>query len=350
MDIKRIGFFLGMIFLAGCATIPKGAPPLPSQETLQELCTRYNIDCRWDGISQTVEMRYAGKKIRALIGSNIVLVDNNRLVLSDALRRRILRRQRGAIVLPADFEQVVIGSSGKPQDDYQKTAHVGRIKKVMIDAGHGGKDPGAIGYRGVREKDVNLDIALRVAQDFEGAGVVAALTRSGDDYITLQERTERASQSGSDLFVSIHSNANKTRGASGVEVYYADPLGIEDKLSDQRRVNEKKLVAQLNMNRENPDVRKIIADMLYCYKLSLSPGLAESVARGLSLEISGKARGSKPQRYYVLRNTLIPAVLIEVGFITNPEESRLLQDKAYRQKIADAITKSVLRYANDSGM
>jgi N-acetylmuramoyl-L-alanine amidase len=342
MDFKQIGFFLLMVSLAGCATVPRGGSLPPSQDTLQGLCARYNIDCRWDGISQTVDMAYAGKKIRALIGSNIVLVDNNRLALSDVLRRR-----RGAIMLPADFEQVVIGSSAKPQDDYQKAARAGRIKKVMIDAGHGGKDPGAIGYRGIKEKDINLDIALRLAQAFEAAGISAVLTRSGNEFVSLQDRTEQASQWGVDLFVSIHSNANKTRGASGVEVYYADPLGIEDKLSDQRRVNEKKLVAHLNMDRENADVRKIIADMLYSYKLSLSPGLAEAMARGLSFEISGKARGSKPQRYYVLRNTLIPAVLIEVGFITNPEEARLLQDKMYRQKIADAITKSVLRYGND---
>ena len=345
MDIKRIGFFFLMVFLAGCATVPRGISPVGSQETLQGLCSRYNMDCRWDGISQTVDMEYSGKKIRALIGSNIVLIDNNRLALSDVLRRR-----KGAIILPADFEQVVIGSSAKPQEEYQKAAYAGRIKKVMIDAGHGGKDPGAIGYRGVKEKDINLDIAQRVARAFEAAGIKTVLTRDGDEFITLQERTERASQSGVDLFVSIHANANKSRGANGVEVYYADPLGIEDRFSDQRRINEKKLVAQLNMSKENADVRKIIADMLYCYKLSLSPGLADMVARGLSFEVSGKARGSKPQRYYVLRNTLIPAVLVEVGFITNPAEAGLLQDKAYRQRIADAITKNILRYGNDSGM
>ncbi|MBF0122474.1 MAG: N-acetylmuramoyl-L-alanine amidase [Candidatus Omnitrophica bacterium] len=345
MDVRGILFLCVMVFLAGCATVPRAVPPSTSQETLQALCARYNMECRWDGISQTVDMTYARRKIRALVGSNIVLVDNNRLALSDGLRRK-----KGAIMVPADFEQVVIGTSGKPQDAYQKVARAGRIKKVMIDAGHGGKDPGAVGYRGVREKDINLDIALRAAEAFQAAGIKAVLTRDSDDFITLQERTERASQSGVDLFVSIHANANKSRGASGVEVYYADPLGIEDKFSDQRRINEKKFVAPLNMNKENVDVRKIIADMLYSYKLSLSPGLAESVARGLSFEISGKARGSKPQRYYVLRNTLIPAVLIEVGFITNPEEAKLLQDKSYRQRIADAITKNVLRYGNASGM
>lgn len=341
----RPALLLVLLFLAGCATAPRVMMPSGPQETLQGFCRKYNIDCRWDGVSQAVNMVYSGKKISALVDSNIVIVDGKRLALSDALRRR-----HGAVVIPSDFERVVIGPAAKPQEDYLKGAATGRLKKVVVDAGHGGKDPGAIGHRGLKESFITLDIARRVAKNFEELGIRAVLTRDTDEFISLQRRTEIASQANADLFISIHANAHKNRRSHGVEVYYAAPLSLEDKLEAQRRVNEKKLFSAVNMQTTNPDVRGIVADMLYAYRLSLSPGLADSVARGMSSEISCEPRGSKPQRYYVLRNTLVPAVLIEVGFITNPTEAGLLQDKGYRQKIADAVTRNVLRCANDEGM
>jgi N-acetylmuramoyl-L-alanine amidase len=147
--------------------------------------------------------------------------------------------------------------------------------------------------------------------------------------------------------VSIHANAHKSRRARGIEVYYSSALSDEDKSETQRMENEKKLVSRLKMRKGSDDVKGIVLDMLYAHKLGLSPGLADSVSRSLSRETGGAARGSKPERYYVLRNTLVPAILIEVGFISNPGESALLKDPEYRRRLADSITKSILRYAYD---
>lgn len=345
MFSKSAFFFILLVFCAGCATLPPSVSQAPLQKTLQGFCSSYNMDCRWDGISQTVDMTYAGKRIRVMVGSKMILVDGERLFLGEALRR-----QNGMIIIPESFEQAVLGPSRRPQDDDQKVVRAGRIKKIMIDAGHGGKDPGAVGHMGLQEKDIVLDIALKTARLFESAGVQTVLTRRGDEFVSLQERTERASQEGIDFFVSIHANADKTRKASGVEVYYPVFLDFEDRFADQRRNNERRLFHALNMEHENPALRRVVGDLLYVHKADVSPGMAEAVFRTLSRETGAKVRGSKPQRFYVLKNTLIPSILVEVGFITHPGEARLLGDEGYRQRIAEAITKSVVRYVYDQGM
>ena len=342
----RIPVILLFLFLAGCATVPRVVPPLPQQErTLKDVCRQYNMDCRWDGMSQTVSMTYQGKKIQAMAGSNIVVVNGDRIALSAPLFRR-----KGSLIVPPDFDRLVVGPSAKPQEDYIKGAYTGLLKTIIVDAGHGGHDAGAIGCGGLKEKDVNLDIARKVKKDFEAAGLKVVMTRDDDEFITLQDRTAVASRTGADLFVSIHSNAHKNRRSRGTEVYYPGALSDEDKSDAQRLLNEKSIVSHLQISKDSGDVKGIVLDMLYAHKLSLSPGLADSVSRTLSREAGIAARGSKPERYFVLRNTLIPAVLVEVGFITNPNEAGLLKSPEYRQRLADSITKSILRYAYDSGL
>ena len=336
----------GVLLMAtGCATVPRVTLPAASEMSLQSLCKKYNIDCRWDGISQTVSMAYAGKRIKAMVGSNIVMVDKSPVALSAPLTRH-----RGSIIVPTDFEKQVIGPGAGPQDDAQKSNASLKIRRVVVDAGHGGNDPGAIGRGGLKEKDVNLDVARKVARSLAAAGVQVVMTRDTDEFITLQGRTEIASQPGIDLFVSIHANANKSRGANGIEVYYAGNLSRDDQTEDQRRANEKKICSLYNMRSDIPDLRAVAMDMLYAYKCAFSPGLSDAVAQGLAHEVPRQSRGSKPERFFVLRNTLIPAVLVEVGFVTNPKEAALLKDNAFRQRLADSITKSVLRFVYASGI
>jgi N-acetylmuramoyl-L-alanine amidase len=338
--------FFSVLFIAGCATVPPPVPPAPSAErTLKDICRQYNMDCRWDGMSQTVSMTYQGRKIQAMAGSNILVINGDRVAMSAPIVTR-----RGSHIVPPDFERLVVGLSARPQEDYIKGAYTGLLRTIIVDAGHGGRDPGAVGYGGVQEKDINLDIAKEVKKAFEAVGLKVIATRDDDEFISLQDRTLLASKSGADLFVSIHSNAHKNRRSRGTEVYYAGALSDEDKSEAQRLENEKRLVAALKMDKNNNDLKGIVVDMLYAHKLSLSPGMADAVSRTLSREAGVSTRGSKPERYYVLRNTLIPAVLVEVGFITNPNEARLLKSPEYRQKLAETITKSILRYAYDSGL
>ncbi len=333
-------------WIAGCASVPRpGRMNTSGEVSAQDLCRKYNIECRWDSVSQTITMFYLNKKIQGLVGSDMVVTDNNRIALSAPLYRK-----HGVVMFPPDFERVIFGPASVPQEDYVRGAQSGRLKKVVVDAGHGGKDPGAIGIFGLKEKEVVLDIARRVRKAFEAAGVVVVMTRDNEDFVTLADRTAIASQPDVDLFVSIHANANKTRGASGIEVYYAGALSRDDKTEEQRVANEKKICSLFHMRSDIPDLKGVVTDMLYANKRILSPGLSDAVARGLTREVPRQSRGSKPERFFVLRNTLIPAVLVEVGFVTNPKEASLLKDHSFRQRLAESIVKSVLRFVYVSGL
>jgi N-acetylmuramoyl-L-alanine amidase len=330
------------VFLAGCAAGPRVAP-LPPERTLEGLCGKYSMNCAWDGVSQTVTMYYHGQKIQALVGSRIVIVGAEKLSLSAPLGRR-----QGAVVVPEDFEKMVfaperIAGAG--------TSASGRLfARVVVDAGHGGKDSGAVGFCNIKEKDIDLDLARRVARNFKDAGVDVILTRDQDEFIPLDGRTDLASRPDVDFFLSIHANANKNHRARGVEVYYSGALGKEDKSEDQRRHNEKKVCSLFNMRKDSETLNRVVAGMLYAYKMRVSAAMAEAVSRGMGTDLGQSSRGSKTARYFVLRNTLVPAILVEVGFISNPREAVLLKEGRYRQKIADAITQSLLRYAYATGM
>ena len=341
----RVAFmFLMVMFIGGCATVPRTTVPPTGEVPLPELCQKYAMECTWDGISQTVTMSYKGTKMQALIGSGMVVVGNARLSLSGPIRRR-----KGIVMVPPDFERTVIGPTVSPLAGAPPELPK-RIGRVIIDAGHGGKDPGAIGYKGAQEKDVDLDIAQRIRDGLVKAGVNVVMTRDKDEFITLPRRTEIASQEGTELFVSIHANSNHSHGAHGIEVYYVGALGAADRDDDQRQINEKKLCGSLQMKPGADDVRKIVLNLLYNHKLSSAPGIADRIARRLAREMGESYRGSKPNRYFVLRNTLVPAILIEVGFMSNPREGRRLGEASYRQEIADAVARSVLEYLYAAGI
>lgn len=340
----RIILVFLLMFTAGCASVPRRTGVVPAETTMEGLCRKYALDCAWDGVAQTISMDYRGQKIQALVGSRLVLVGKNKLNLSEPIRR-----SHGAVVVPADFEKLVfVQEQNIPASGVSFLGR--RLGRIVVDAGHGGKDPGAIGVGGVKEKDINLDIASRLARNLRQAGVEVIQTRGKDHFIELSERTVMASKPGVDLFLSIHSNATKSRSACGIEVYYVGPLNMEDKCGSQRLQNERKLCSLLNMRKGSRNVKGIVTDMLYAYKVEDSPRLAEAISRGLSQALGQVSRGSKTARYYVLRNTLVPAILVEVGFISNSREAVQLKSGAYRQKIADAITKSLMRYVYAQGI
>lgn len=328
-----------LLFVAGCATVPRVTAPV-QETTIESLCGKYAMTCAWDGVTQTVTMDHKGRRIQALVGSSIVLVGGSKLAVSAPLKRR-----QGFVVVPADFEKLVF-----PAEAALPPGGRGRAwAKVVVDAGHGGKDPGAIGFEGLKEKDVNLDIAARLAGNLRDAGIDVVMTRDSDEFVTLSDRTVMASRPGVDLFVSVHANATKSRRARGFDVYASGPLSAEDKAEPQRSQNQKRLCAQLRMRQDSPELRDIVMAMCYAQKLKATPYLAEAVSRELSEGLRQGAHESRLARYFVLRNTLVPSILVEVGFITNPHEATLLKDGAYRQKIADAVAKGLTRCLHGKG-
>lgn len=322
---------LGLL-VAGCGTAPV-SPGIQSQ--LSDLCEQYGIQFQMDNISQVITLRYADREAKVIVGSNTVVVDGEKISLSEPLKRR-----RGAIIVPADFTGKVIQRLAKASG-----ALIRRTFTVVVDAGHGGKDPGALSRNGTKEKDIVLDIARRLKKGLEEKGFRVTMTRDRDEFISLEERTEIATRVKADLFVSIHANSHPSRAVDGVEVYSLRDLESHEKRDPQRLKNQRILFQNLQMKTGDKTLESVIADMLFQHKMAESHLLAGRLVKGTTMSAQANNLGAKRAGFFVLRNTLIPAALVEVGFLTNAREENSLKDPSYRQKIADGLTESLFGYA-----
>ncbi|MCA9774261.1 MAG: N-acetylmuramoyl-L-alanine amidase, partial [Myxococcales bacterium] len=218
---------------------------------------------------------------------------------------------------------------------------------VVIDAGHGGKDPGAIGNGGLREADVVLRLAKRVAERVDRLpGLRTKLTRSTDVFLPLEQRTAIANQAGADLFVSIHANASTNRDASGMETYYMDNTTDHAAAKLARRENA---VSTRAMN----DLQMLFRALRIDSNVVESSRLAESVQGAMGRHLSGKYHplpdhGVKKALFFVLFNAEMPAILVETAFITNARDARLLRRSAFQDEMADSIAEGLQRYLKEA--
>ncbi|MGB8930884.1 MAG: N-acetylmuramoyl-L-alanine amidase [Anaeromyxobacteraceae bacterium] len=220
------------------------------------------------------------------------------------------------------------------------------VRRIVVDAGHGGHDPGATGRRGLREKDVTLDIARRVAKDLKEEGFEVVLTRTSDRYLRLEERTALANTSRGDLFVSIHANATPRRNRSGIETYFLN-------VTDDRyaaRLAARENGADLDGEDSDGVLKRIRADLDAVASAGSSHRLAELVQKELCRSVRsrfGDVRdlGVKSALFYVLLGARMPAVLVETGFISNAAEEQRLGSPAYRAEVAQAVTRAVRSFA-----
>jgi N-acetylmuramoyl-L-alanine amidase len=223
-----------------------------------------------------------------------------------------------------------------------------KIKKVVIDAGHGGNDPGTIGRTGLKEKDVNLDIVKRLAKLLRDSGVEVVLTRSYDVFVPLAGRVDIANNSRADLFISIHGNANRVRGLNGFEVYYVTPANNNDiKRALAAAKSAAPVIPGSSFDYISADTKTILWDMLYTFNRSESIKLGRSLCRTVNRDLYCKILGVKAANYYVLKGTRMPGVLIETGFLSNRDEERQLKNPYYRQQIVEAIMRGIVNYVSD---
>ncbi len=227
----------------------------------------------------------------------------------------------------------------------EKPTH-NKIDVVVIDPGHGGKDPGAISKRGTKEKDIVLSIARKVAKKLRKKGFKVILTRNKDVFITLGQRARIANKSKCDLFVSIHANYSKGKRAHGVETYF---------LSEARTKWERSVAAfensvikyELKEKVDEKNILKwILGDMAQNEFLRESQDLAAFVQESIVKKTGCLDRGVKQAGFYVLRGVYAPSILIETGFITNPKEEKKLRSKKYQNRLADGIVSGILKYKN----
>jgi N-acetylmuramoyl-L-alanine amidase len=221
------------------------------------------------------------------------------------------------------------------------------LRRIVVDAGHGGKDPGAIGPSGVMEKDVTLELAKELAKALtQQLGCEVILTRSSDVYLPLEERTAIANKVGADLFVSLHANANRNRKAFGIETYYLNFSKNDKAAAVAARENGTSL-------KQVSDLELILFDLMANAKINESSRLATVIQENLVQHISKKYSdvrdlGVRQGPFYVLLGATMPSVLVETAFISHPREEKRLTSSAYQKSAAHAIAKAIKEYAVDS--
>ncbi|HQH99638.1 MAG TPA: N-acetylmuramoyl-L-alanine amidase [Deltaproteobacteria bacterium] len=217
-----------------------------------------------------------------------------------------------------------------------------KVSKIVIDPGHGGKDPGAISPSGIREKDITLEIGKLLARRLKEQGFEVFLTRSRDEFLTLEERTVFANKKRADLFISVHINSHQNPSVSGIETYFlnltADSSAIE--VAARENATTQKSISDLQL---------ILNDLMLNSKINESSKFANFVhtcivSSALGIGYSGKNLGVRQAPFYVLLGAQMPSILLELGFITNSTDTEMLKRRSYQDTLVEGIAKGINNY------
>jgi N-acetylmuramoyl-L-alanine amidase len=221
-----------------------------------------------------------------------------------------------------------------------------RIQTIVIDAGHGGIDPGCIGYSGVYEKEIAFSTVNEIARMLEATHrYKVVLTRSEDEFIELQERVARARAANGDLFLSIHADAIPDQQVRGASVFT-----LSEKASDAAsaalaaRENHADVIGGINLGTQSREVSDILIDLARRQTNNLSIGLAQELVSKLGTEVRMMDHSHRSAGFAVLKAPDIPSALVELGCLSNREEDRMLRTPAYHKKLATGIVESVEAY------
>jgi N-acetylmuramoyl-L-alanine amidase len=244
--------------------------------------------------------------------------------------------------LAALISQTEKKSSGKKPDE-----KIARLATIVIDAGHGGEDPGALGRHGSREKDVTLSIARRLKALVDAEpNMRALLTRDGDYYLSLQARVNKAEKVRADLFVSIHADAFVRPHARGSSVFALSERRATSEAARwlASKENEADLIGGVSLKGKDTHVKRTIMDLLQTATIDYSLRLGSSVLKRLEGVNTLHKPHVEQASFAVLKSPEVPSILVETAFISNPEEERRLNDEAYQEKLARALLEGIRDY------
>jgi N-acetylmuramoyl-L-alanine amidase len=294
-----------------------------------------------DGLLRQVRVgQFSQDVVRVVLDMNSVR-DHNAFLLPDPYRLVIdIQGQAPAKVLaPAEKNKSIPVVTAK-----EKPSPTVGIRKIVLDPGHGGKDPGAIGVGGIAEKDIVLSVAKKLAKKLQKEmGIDVVLTRKDDRFIPLEDRTAIANAENSDLFLSLHMNASPNADARGIETYYLDKTTDEAAMRLAAREN--------STSRKNvSDLQFILSDMTQSIKLEDSISLAYRLQSSMVSSLTTKMGevsdlGVKKALFYVLVGARMPSVLVEMFFITNKSEGRAMSQENYQDAMVEALYEGIQRYA-----
>jgi len=314
------------------------------------VCDAYGVDWKWDSLSMAVDLSKNGAAMRVRVNDYRVYANG-----SVSVHEKPVIMHKGAVCIPIEllrtvFNSLFLGNTTAMPGAYTGTISVKKpvvshykIKKIVLDAGHGGYDPGAIGRDGVREKYITLDITKKVAGLLEKEGIAITLTRKDDTFVPLWRRVDIANKSGADLFVSIHANASVSRRLKGFEVYY-----LSEELDDSARAAG--VAKERAMKFDNNSIYRYTATLNeILWDLELTENRRNGIELGNQVldKIDVSKRDIKSARFFVLKGAQMPAVLVEVGYISNKDECSRLSSKEYRSDIADRVVRGTLDYKRE---
>lgn len=295
-----------------------------------------------NGTLNSIRMaQYDSKTVRVVLEVNDIrkysvftLEDPNRLVIDIYNGKNKKRAKKDS------------KSRGKVLADKNKY----KIKRVVIDPGHGGRDPGAVGPRGTREKDIVLRVGKKLGKLLKKDGVEVIFTRDRDKFVPLNERTEIANSKKADLFISIHTNASKKRKTRGMETYFLSWSNDREAIKVAARENK---VSIKKMQKMQGGLSMILQDLARNSKREESKRLAYSVQSEMVNSLKRDYNkihdlGVKYALFYVLVGAEMPSILVEISFISNRDEEKRLATNKYRDRIAKAIAKGIDNYISKS--
>ena len=218
---------------------------------------------------------------------------------------------------------------------------------IAIDAGHGGEDPGAIGKQRTREKDVVLAIARELKKAIDARpGMRGVLIRTGDYYIPLRDRFEKARRHRADLFVSVHADAFTKRSVSGSSVFVLSRKGASSEFAHRLAVSENRsdLVGGVTLNDKDDMLASVLLDLSQSATMEASQAVADSVLASMARVGKTHKKHVEHANFMVLKSPDVPSILVETAFISNPSEEKRLRDPAWQRRIADSIAGGVQDY------
>jgi len=343
--MKKISIYFGIILLTGCVSVPTRSyhPAYGTKNTgyfeLNDFCKKYRLRYDFNTLDDIVHLISQDTDVKMLIDSRYILYNGRIIPL-----KKVPYYSKGKIFIPAELAGVVSASNPAASVSSQSLPPGGyrfkpiSIRTIVIDPGHGGKDPGAISRRGLKEKYVVIKIARYLKRDLEKMGFRVYITRNSDVYLTLKGRVQYARRHKADLFISVHANSNRSRKIRGVEVYY---------LSEKYFDSESKAVVMA----ENAPFRsssglfpkntqRIIWDLMCVENNTISLDFANTVVSTLR-SMGFKVRSPKGAPFYVLKYAYVPSILVETGYLSNLHEEKLLRKSYYQKQIAHGVALSV---------
>jgi len=246
--------------------------------------------------------------------------------------------------------QVLVYESREDSREQVMPACTG-IKRVVIDPGHGGEDPGAVGINGTKEKDINLRIAGELSRLLRKAGYEVLLTREEDVFIPLYDRTKFANDNNADIFVSLHCNASPREKSQGYEIYFlSENASDADAEATAAFENAVIRMEKKKLSKKRRKLQELLWSMVVNEFINESSELCSFITEEMTRRVKIKNRGIKQAGFYVLRGAQMPSVLVEFAFLSNMREEARLNSRKFQKQVSDAVYEGIRKYDSRKSM